>query len=135
MTSRRHHEAGDTLVEILIAIVLIGIVASGSFFAISVGATTSKSQRDAVTADAALRAYAEATKQAVRDVPCTSANAGASFAAQVNTDYNPSPGFPPVTATGLTCPSITTLPLTPVVITAHLQSGITKVLSVDVRTP
>src|SRR5437868_3637825 len=111
MTSHRHHETGDTLVEILITIVIIGITAIAAFYAISVGAASSKTHRDAVTADSALRNYAEAVKQAVRDLPCKSSTpSGTSFATQVAADYtSPSPGFPMPTATGpvgLTCPSI-----------------------------
>jgi prepilin-type N-terminal cleavage/methylation domain-containing protein len=130
MTSRRHHEAGDTLVEILIAIVLIGIVASGSFFAISVGATTSKSQHDYVLADTVLRNYAEAAKQAVRNLPCTSANAGTAFTPV----YTPPTGFT-VTApvSNLKCPPVTSW--SEVDITATLPDGTKKLLNVDVRTP
>ena len=128
MTSHRHHEAGDTLIEILITIVVIGITALASFYAISVGATTSKSQHDYVLADTVLRNYAEAAKQAARNLPCTSANAGTSFTPA----YTPPAGFT-VAGAPLTCPSINGV--TPVVITATLPDGTTKVLSVDVRTP
>ena len=128
MTSRRHRETGDTLVEVLVAIVLIGIVASGSFFAISMGATTSKSQHDYVLADTVLRNYAEAAKQAARNLPCTSANAGTSF----SPTYTPPTGFT-VAATNLKCPLVTGW--SKVDITATLPGGTKKLLSVDVRTP
>jgi type II secretory pathway pseudopilin PulG len=134
MTPHRYHETGDTLVEILITIVVIGITAIASFYAISVGATSSKSHRDAVLADTALRNYAEATKQAARDLPCTSSNPGASFGGNVAADYtSPSAGFPLPTATGLTCPPVNGVGQ--VHITVTLPDGTTKILDVDVRTP
>jgi len=134
MRSRRHHEAGDTLVEILVAIVVIGITAIGSFFAISVGATTSKAQRDYVLADTVLRNAAEAVKQDAR-IDCTIANP------QPLTIVYPStlPANFTVTATGpgpafatATCPSIASV--SPITITVTLPDGTKKTLDVDVRT-
>jgi type II secretory pathway pseudopilin PulG len=148
MTSRRHHEAGDTLVEILIAIVLIGIVASGSFFAISVGATSSKAQRDFVVADTVLRGAAEATKAVVRSA-C--ANGGATYSVAFSSLPAPDPTQTwhqyyeisrhftlPADLTNQSCPPMTGLPAatTPTVpLSVTLPSGTQKLLKIVVRTP
>jgi type II secretory pathway pseudopilin PulG len=121
-------ETGDTLVEILIALVIIGIVMASFFGAITTTATASKTQRDVVTADAVLRDYAESAKQAARDT-CNSGNAGAAFAPTYTAP--PNSGIS-VTATGLTCPTVTRV--SPVVITAQLPNGVTKPLTIDVGT-
>jgi type II secretory pathway pseudopilin PulG len=126
----RPGETGDTLVEILIAVVIIGIVMGSFFGAITTGANASKTHRDLVTADAALRGYAESAKQEARD-RCTSGNAGTPFT-------------PPYTAppnSGITvmapaaervCPSVNGV--STINITAQLPNGISKNLSIDVGT-
>src|SRR5439155_12429460 len=71
---RERDEAGMSLVEIVIAIVILGAVVSALLAALATAAISSKSHRDLVTADAVLRDYAESTKSAVR-ASCTSAGA------------------------------------------------------------
>jgi hypothetical protein len=76
-----------------------------------------------------LRDYAENAKQAARAF-CTSSNTGAAIA------VTPAPPVPldfTVSATGLTCPSPTTV--NPVDITATLPNGVQKHLFIEVRTP
>jgi len=63
---RRGNEGGETLVEILIAVVIIGLVMGAIFATYTGAATASKSQRDFVTADAELRNYAEAVQAAAQ---------------------------------------------------------------------
>jgi type II secretory pathway pseudopilin PulG len=126
---RRHGEAGESLVEILIAIVIIGIVMGAIFATYATASTSAKSERDFVTADAVLRNYAEATEQAVRTT-CTSGNPGSPFAVT----YAPPSGYTVSAGAGqLKCPAVTTVGL--VAITVTLPSGSTRTLSIDVRTP
>src|SRR2546429_5516867 len=66
-----YNDRGDTLIEILMAVVLIGVIFSAFVIALETNSTASTTHRNLVTADAVLRDYAEATKQAVRDKPCT----------------------------------------------------------------
>ena len=65
MTNRRS-ESGETLLEIIMALVIIGLVVSAYFATFSTQASGSSLQRNLVTADGLLRNYAEATKSAVR---------------------------------------------------------------------
>ena len=120
-------EAGETLIEILISIVLMGAVFAAFFSAIATTSTATKSHRYFVTADAVLRDYAETAKQATRDT-CTSGNTGAA----IPVTFTPPSGYS-VAATGLTCPSLTTV--NSVAITATLPNGVTKRLDIEVRTP
>ena len=63
--TRRDHQAGETLVEILVALVIIGLIVSAYLATYSTGALASKAHRDLVTADGVLRNYAESVKDAV----------------------------------------------------------------------
>jgi prepilin-type N-terminal cleavage/methylation domain-containing protein len=129
MGMHKHDERGDTLVEILVAMVIIGVVMASFLGAITNAANASRTHRNLVTADAVLRDYAESTKQAAR-ATCNAGNAGASFVPT----YTPPPssGITVPTPTGLTCPSVTSV--STVVITANLPDGLQKSLSLDVRT-
>src|SRR5438105_4092382 len=62
----RYNDRGDTLIEILMAIVLIGVIFSAFVIALETNSTASTTHRNLVTADALLRDYAEGTKAAVR---------------------------------------------------------------------
>jgi type II secretory pathway pseudopilin PulG len=130
MTSRRHHEAGETLVEILITLVVMGLVVSAFFAAISTNASLTKAQQDSVTADALLRNFAETTKQAVRTT-CLTTNSGA--VVTVTLTPLPPSGFNVAATAPVTCPSPATV--NQVNITATLPGGTTKLLSIVVRTP
>lgn len=128
MRTCRHDESGETLVEILVAMIVIGIVVGALFATIATASTASKSQKDFVAADVALRSYGELTKEAVR-AGCPGL-AGKAF----TVPYTAPPGSTiVVTAIGLTCPSPTSVGK--VDITAALPGGATKKLSVNVRTP
>ena len=67
MNKTEQGQQGETLVEILIAIVLIGAIVGAYFASYSTSAMGSKAHRDLVTADGILRSYAESVKQAVQD--------------------------------------------------------------------
>jgi len=145
-------EGGETLLEIVIAVVVIGIVFSAFFAAYSTAALGSTTHRSAAQADAILRNAAEATKNAVRD-QCASANAstpGATYAAVM-----PSvpAGWSPVSVTpsDQTCPAVPTSSTCPPTTAANASSSIPCVkhvtfsitapgaaarkLTIEVRTP
>jgi hypothetical protein len=67
MHAHRRDEAGDSLLEIIIAIVLIGLSMSVLFYAFSTSTSGSTTHQDLVTANGILRAYAETTKAAVKN--------------------------------------------------------------------
>jgi Tfp pilus assembly protein PilV len=123
---RQRDEAGMSLVEIVIAIVILGAVVSALLAALATAAISTKSHRDLVTADAVLRDYAEATKSAVRS-SCTSA--GATY----SVTYSPPNGFTTNSLTGQSCPATTTMQL--VHLTVTLPNVSTKSLDIDVRSP
>lgn len=126
---RRGNEGGESLVEILIAVVIIGLVMGAIFATYATAATSSKSQRDFVTADTVLRTYAETAKQAVRST-CTLSNAGTA----VPVNYTPPAGFTVSTSpASVTCPAVTSV--NSVVITVRLPAGSTRMLGVVLRTP
>jgi prepilin-type N-terminal cleavage/methylation domain-containing protein len=142
---RKDRERGDTLVEILLTIVVIGIVGSAAFYTISFGATNSKSHRDFVTADQLLRNSAEATKAAVRSA-CIS---GGNYSVAFSTLPAPAPAQPwhqyyetdrqftlPADLTNTSCPTSSGATATPtVVLSVTLPDGTSRSLSIVVRRP
>lgn len=126
--THRATEAGTSLIEIIFAIVILGIVSSALVAAVATGASGSAAHRDLVTADAVLRNYAETVKQSVRS-SCTSG--GGTWAA---TYPPPMPtGFSVNALAGQSCPAVTTT--NTVTLTATLPNGMTRSLSIRVRTP
>ena len=133
MQTRRRDETGDTLVEIVIALVIIGIVVGSFFAAITTSASASKAQKDFVTADAVLRNYAEATKQEVRSPSCSTSGT------PLDTSGYPAvpSGFSVLAAQPggnvPVCPAVTSVER--IDITATLPSGNQQHLSIAVRAP
>jgi len=117
------NQRGETLVEIIIAIVLMGLISSAFVIVISTNSTASAEHRNLVTADALLRRSAEATKAAAR-AQCPGHAGTGTFTAS----YPAS-----VTHTALNCPDLDEV--SQVDLTATLPNGTPRVLSVDVRTP
>ena len=119
------NQRGDSLIEIIFAIVVIGLVVSAIVGAITTSENGTSSHRELVTADAVLRNYAETVKSAVRST-CTSA--GATWSATYS-----EAGYPVNSLAGQPCPAVTTTA------TATLQvstpSGVTKSMTIAVRTP
>lgn len=137
MTNQRS-ESGETLLEIVMAIVIIGLVFSAYFFTFYNQGIGSTAQRNLVTADAVLRDYAEATKQAVRDKPCTGDPAVAftvNYSAPASSGITVSATMPASSnPPKLTCPSLNGV--NEVDIDATLPNRAThKQLKIDVRTP
>jgi type II secretory pathway pseudopilin PulG len=129
---RKKDEAGDTLIEIVVALVLIGLVVAAYFATYSTSATGSTTQRDLVTADAALRNYAEAIKTAVR----ASCNDNATYTPAY---VSPDPSFvlSPDPSAPQTCPPVTgplaqQVPQVDLIVT--LPNGSTRTMSMTVRT-
>jgi hypothetical protein len=142
MSNPGRAEAGDTLVEILVAIVIIGLVVGAFFAAIATTSVASTSHRDLVSADEWLRHSAELLKTAVR-IDCVSAASKYSV-----TFYDPTgldktklehhPNFtPPSDIVNHDCPPVTTgVAAVPIVkLTVQLPRGNAKSLDVMVRTP
>jgi prepilin-type N-terminal cleavage/methylation domain-containing protein len=139
-------ERGDTLVEVLISVVLVGIIASSIFYTITLGATSSKSQRDFVTADALLRNSAEATKNVVRTTCINGATTySVAYSALPSPDssqnwqqyYVTGQGFAiPADLTNAPCPAFTAANTTrQVSLSVTLPSGATRALNIWVRSP
>ena len=117
-------DAGDSLIEIVIAIVLLGGVVAALLTALVTEALASTSHRKLATVDTILRSYAEATNKAVR-LACTKTDGTQTF----TVTYTP-PGYPTLTTSG-TCPATsTTLPVTLQVIQPLAAS-----MTIVVRTP
>jgi type II secretory pathway pseudopilin PulG len=132
-------EVGETLIEVLISLVVIGVVVGAFFAAIATTSTASKSQRDLVTADAVLRAYAEATKNQVQD---TGPNGcGHPNPTTFTVDFPPSGYTIPTNFSVSSTPSLVNQPCPPVTsaqleqLTVTMPNGRTKSLDIEVRTP
>jgi prepilin-type N-terminal cleavage/methylation domain-containing protein len=119
-------DAGVTLVEILFAIVIIGVAVSALFAGLGTGALSSKSHRDLATADTVLRSYAEAAKAAVRS-SCTSSGGSYTIA------YTPPSGYTVNSLGSQSCPAVTTVQQLHLTVTVA-SSGITKSLDINLRT-
>lgn len=125
----RRSQAGDSLIEIIFAIVIIGAITSALLAAIVTNENGTGSHRNLVTADHVLRNYAENVKQTVR-ASCTAA--GVAW----TPTYTPPTGYTvnSIPAGTRTCPALTSVQ--PVDLSVTLPNGtITKSLSIAVRTP
>jgi type II secretory pathway pseudopilin PulG len=120
-------QAGDSLIEIIFAIVVIGLVVSAITAAISTSENGSAAHRQLVTADTVMRDYAEAVKQAVRST-CTSAGGTWSTGS-----FTPVTGYTATTPSSHTCPDVTTTAV--VRLDVGLPNGGTKSMDIAVRTP
>ena len=136
VNKRRCNEAGDTLLEIVIALVVIGLVVGAFLATFSTQGSGSTAHRSLATADGILRSYAEATKSAVR-TQCTTA--GASY----TVNYSPPPlytvnslGTRPCPPTTMPSPTYApNQPWAPIVLTVTLPNSQTRSLSLVVRSP
>jgi hypothetical protein len=130
MRTRAQNESGETLIEIIISLLVIGLVFGAFFAAIATTSTASKTHRDLVSADAMLRDSAELTKDAVRD-DCTAP--GATYSVAYSTLPQRSGFAYPPDVTGHACPPTTgTLPIVHLSVTTP---GSPRSLDVVVRAP
>lgn len=124
-------QRGETLVEVLIAIVLIGLISSAYFATATSQTRASALNKELVQADALARSYAELAKATVRN-GCT---AGSSFTVDASTfpsGYTPSA---PSSGPGAqVCPQSATQPQV-IDLTVTTPSGAAKKLSFEVLTP
>jgi prepilin-type N-terminal cleavage/methylation domain-containing protein len=130
-------ERGDTLIEVIISLIIIGVVGGAFFAAIATSSTASKSHRDLVSADAVLRDYAEATKSAVRDATngCGKSNPTTFTVVFPPPEYTMPPGFTVSSTPSLVnqaCPSVTSVQSEHLTVT---WGGHSKSLDIVVRTP
>jgi Tfp pilus assembly protein PilV len=136
MRVTEQRQRGETLIEVLFAIVLIGAIVGAYFASYSTAAMGSKAHRDLVTADGILRSYAESIKMAVQDPTSGCAKSGvttftASYAVPAQfANYSVS-STPSVV--GQACPSKTGFTTEHLVVT--LPNGGTRALDIRVRTP
>jgi type II secretory pathway pseudopilin PulG len=120
-------ESGASLIEIIFAIVIIGLVVSAVVAAISTSENGSAAHRELVTGDTVLRNYAEAVKQAVR-AGCTPS--GGTWSTST---FSQTSGYPATTPSSHTCPGVTTTAV--VTLNVGLPNGTTKTMDIAVRTP
>ena len=134
MQERAHNERGETLVEVLISLIVMGIVFSAFFTAIQATSNATATQRYVVRADAVLRDSAELTKSAVRQA-CSSESPGSTYTVH----YSSLAGggvTPPPDILNEPCPPVTGPSATPTVpLTVTFPGPHTKSLDIAVRTP
>ena len=122
---RNANQRGDSLIEIIFAIVVIGLVVSSVVAAISTSENGSAAHRQMVTGDTVIRSYAESVKTAVR----TTCVPGGTW----SPTYNPPMGYSVNALSGQACPAVTAT--SSVTHNVTLPNGIIKSLSIRVRTP
>ena len=133
MHTKRRGQAGDTLLEIIIAVMLIGISMSVLFYAFSISTSRSGIHQDLVTANGILRSYAENTKAAVR-TSCPGASFTPTYTLPANLVTKGFTNLSPPAPTTHNCPAVTTV--LPITLSVDLPNGEgTKTLDIDVRTP
>src|SRR4051794_7379205 len=129
----QHDERGDSLIEIVLSLVLIGLVVAAFFATFSTGATGSSAHRDLVTADSVLRDYAESIKAAVEN---PTSGCGAANPTTFTANFTPPAGYSVASTPSVVaqpCPAATALQVEHLVVT--LPNGRTNSLDIAVRTP
>jgi prepilin-type N-terminal cleavage/methylation domain-containing protein len=129
--ARFRNQQGETLIEVLMAIVLIGAISSAYFFAESTHSRVSSLNKELVTADGVARSYAELAKATVRN-GCT---AGAPFSVSYIPPTNFIVSTPPAGQPNRQiCPASAIQPQI-IVLTVTTPSNVARTLSFEVRTP
>ena len=122
---RARRDRGETLVEIVITVLIIGIAVTALVSGLATSAAAGGAHRTNVSTDATMRNYAEATKAAVQG--CTP---GGSYVVA----YTPPTGYsvavaPPVS----TCPQVDETELLTLTVTG--PTGVQQMMQIKVRTP
>ena len=124
---RKGGDEGESLVEIVMALVLIGLVVSALMAGLATVARASKSQRDLVKVDTVMRAYAESVKHQVRK-ECTIP--GASYVDPFAA--SPPAGFIASQTGPQTCPAATAVGLHTLTVGSN---GVSRSMDIEVRLP
>ncbi len=121
---RAKGDIGETLVEILLTVVIIGLTITALISSLATVSNAGNAQRNSVQADVVMRNYAEATKAAVQG--CV---VGGTYTATYS-----APGFVlSVDPPGNTCPSSTTPKLLKLIVVG--PTGLRQTMQIKVSTP
>lgn len=123
-------DEGESLVEIVVALVLIGLVVSALMAGLATAARASKSQRDLVLMDTVMRSYAEAIKHQVREDCYPPDTPGLA--------YNLIPYAPPAGIFIVQSPVIQSCPTTAANRTLDLsvtKGSLQRTMSIEIRKP
>ena len=127
MMMRERRDVGETLVEIVLTILIIGFTVTALLASLATTGNAANAQRRSVQADAVMRNYAEVIKAAAQ--LCTVV--GADFSPYITLNYTQIANFH-VVATGTVCPD----PATAQLVTLTINSpGSYKPMEIKVRTP
>ncbi|MFN8023529.1 MAG: hypothetical protein U0Q03_18515 [Acidimicrobiales bacterium] len=121
----RRHDAGESLLEIVMTVVIIGITVSALVSGLASAAGAGEAHRQAVRSDTVMRNYAEAAKAAARQ--CVAGQPlGVSYTAPSGYRISSSPASP-------TCPAVSTT--LSVVLSVVSPNNSRDDMTVVVRTP
>jgi len=122
---RRTNDNGETLLEIVLTIIIIGITVTALISGLATASTAGNAHRANVSSDAVMRSYAEAAKLASRQ--CAP---GAPLAIE----FLPLAGYTVrVEPEAPVCPAVSTTQLLQLTVTA--PEGLTQRMEIRVRTP
>lgn len=124
-TRTDRHDAGETLVEIILTVVIVGVAVTALISGLASTAAASTTNRHTADADTVVRNLAEAIKDASRD--CVEGN-------PIAISYTPPAGFgATVVPANPVCPSVTSTAL--LTIDVDTPSGGHQSMQIVVRTP
>ena len=139
-------DAGESLVEIVMSLVLLSLVVSALMAGLATAARATRFQRNLVNVDTVMRSFAEATKYAVRDQCGNYSKPGylMSLVHDAPADGQLFPGYT-ISPTGGLCPAVPPSPVTPalvppdpltrVVTLTVVGDGVTRTMDIEVRRP
>ena len=125
MHQRTLRDAGETLVEIVITIVIVSLAVTALIAGLGTAAGAAKAHKDLALSDTVMRNYAEATKRAA--ATCTP---GGTY----NVVYTPPTNFGvSVSPDGGVCPALDATQALLISVTTPV--GVKKTMQIKVRTP
>ncbi|HEY4331209.1 MAG TPA: hypothetical protein VGM78_01515 [Ilumatobacteraceae bacterium] len=123
--TRHRRDVGETLIEIVLTVVIIGISITALISALATAGSAGTTQRISVESDTVMRNYAEATKAAART--CV---VGGTYSVDFSAPTGYVVGGGPVAAT---CPDVTSTQLLSLSVTG--PTGVTAHMDMRVRSP